>query len=465
MNKLILASALLIFLSGKLKSQYIFDVRSLSMGNTSVANSYNTSAFNYNPANIIEQKSNDDASGYFSLLTNFGVYYNSDFASYGFYDKYFTKKNGPKKFLTDIDKQDILNSIGDGYTQAHASEKLLAIIANNSFGTLGFSIDERVGGNLTIDRDFLDLALNGNQINRNYDFSNLGFEASYIREINVAYANKIYFDKSKALDYVGFGIAVKPQLGMYYYASQENNLSVSTNDENVITGTGSMQILYAGIKEDFKLEAPLSPSGFGLGFDIGVNTKFKELFGIKNINAGFSLLDIGSVKWKKNTYEYTYDGNFVITDITDKGQLDSLEDVIESTKTRTGEFSTGLPTALRLGVQYKLFTGEQIPDTDSTGNLEFANFALEFIQGFTNDLGGTTQPMIAFGTEVNLTDIFSPRFGIALGGSQKLTLSAGLGIDLGAMNIDIGTHSFEGLFNPRNSSRLSGGLNIKFRVN
>lgn len=151
------------------------------------------------------------------------------------------------------------------------------------------------------------------------------------------------------------------------------------------TGTGKMNLLFSENDKFKTLNSFIDPSGYGLGFDFGVNIHIKELLGLKNIKLGFSVTDIGSIKWKKNTYEYIYDGNFAVTDITSQGQLDSLRDRIKGTKTPAGEFSTALPTTIRLGVMYKLF-GRMSKDTALTPeDLENAKFLYRIHTGFEQE--------------------------------------------------------------------------------
>jgi len=286
-----------------------------------------------------------------------------------------------------------------------------------------------------------------------------------VRQLNVTYANTYQFKKKNNLiEEIAYGISVKPQFGMYYLGTGSNNLKVSINDTDIARGTGSMNLLFSGTDKFKTINSFIDPSGYGLGFDFGVNVHIKELLGLKNIKLGFSVTDIGSIKWKKNTYEYIYDGNFAVTDITSQGQLDSLRDRIKGTKTPAGEFSTALPTTIRLGVMYKLFGGLNGDSVSSPDDLEIANFSAELIQGLNNNSGSSTTPLIALGAELNILNFISPRAGITIGGKEKFTAGFGIGIDLGSFDLDIGTNNISGMMNLKNTSRIAGGISLKIKM-
>jgi hypothetical protein len=115
------------------------------MGNTSVSSSYEIDALNQNPANILYQRSNNNATAYFNVLTNFGFLTNSKYLSINFYDNYFTKlPDGNTRVLTDEDKNTILRDASDQTSSVLASAKLIAFVINTKkYGSFGFSIDER----------------------------------------------------------------------------------------------------------------------------------------------------------------------------------------------------------------------------------------------------------------------------------------------------------------------------------
>jgi len=452
--------------AAQLKAQNTFDIRSLSLGKTSVANSYNIDALGHNPANIQLQKTTDDATVYLNLITNLGFNFNSDFASIDFYDKYFKKdKNGNRKTLTTQDKADIMSKAADGYSELKAGVNLFSIVVNSGIGSMGIALTEKAGSNLRLDGDFVDIALYGYKNNHTYDFSRLELGASWIREVNITYANTYTFKKrNKLINSIAYGISVKPQLGMYYLGTESNNLNINTNDSDIARGTGSMNLFYSGADKFKTTESYLTPSGTGLGIDLGVNADMKEFFGLKNVKLGFSITDIGSIKWKRNTYRYEYDGNFVITDITNQGQIDSLRDKIKGTKTPGKEFSTALPTTLRIGAMYKLYT-TSVKDTDDiTENSELANISLELIQGVNSTYGSTTIPIIAIGAEWNPVNILSLRAGIVTGGREKFAAGFGLGLDFSSFDLDIGTNDIFGLFNVKKATKLSGGISLKIKI-
>lgn len=466
MKNILILITIIIMFTNQIYAQYSFDVRSISLGRTSVANSYNSGALNYNPANIQFQKTNDDATVYLNLVTNLGIRYNSDFASIDFYDTYFGKdKNGNAKTLSLQQKDEVMKKAANGYTEFDAGVNLFSAVVNSGIGSIGIALTERACSNFFLDEDFLDIALYGYRNNHTYDFSGLKMGASWVRQLNVTYANTYQFKKkNKLIEAIAYGISVKPQFGMYYLGTGSNNLQVNTNDSDVARGTGKMNLLFSGADKFKTLNSFIDPSGYGLGIDFGVNIHVKELLGLKNIKLGFSVTDIGSIKWKKNTYEYIYDGNFAVTDITSQGQLDSLRDRIKGTKTPAGEFSTALPTTIRLGAMYKLF-GKQSKDSASIHeNLEIANFSIELIQGLNRNFGSATTPVLALGAELNILNFISPRAGIAIGGNDKFIAGFGVGLDFGAFDLDIGTNNILGVMQLKKTSRMSGGISLKIKI-
>lgn len=435
----------------------------MSMGNTSAANSTDLDAFNQNPANILNQRWDCNSSVYFNIATNAGALLSSEFLSIDFYNDYFAEDdNGYAQYLTEQDKSNIYNEAGNEPVNFMGSTKILSVIYNSkNAGSFGLSLDERVAGNFMLNQDFLQVALYGNQSNSYYDFSETYLNDYWVREINLTYADRFKIKKNKMFDELSFGISIKPQLGIYYLKTQSNNLSVSTNDSNVIEGSGAMNFLYSGLTDNNHFKYSTDYSGFGLGFDAGVTVSLKDISKKANLKVGLSITDIGTLNWSKNTFTYFYDGTYVVTNITDKNQVDSLRDIIKGTKTPTGEFSTGLPTALRFGFSYNLF------DKNKNDSLkeEIASISVDYYQGFNNNLGGTTKPIVGIGGEYNATKALSPRAGFAFGGFEKFVMSVGLGIYAGPVIIDLGTYNISSIFSPRGTSKLSAGMNIKFKIN
>ena len=446
-----------------LYSQNIIDVRSMSMGNTSVSSSYNLDAFNQNPANILNNRLNGNAMIYFNVATNVGVLTSSNYLSVDFYNDYFSKDdNGNTRYLNDNDKATILNEASDQITNISASVKLLSFILNTkNTGTFGLSLDERSNGNFIPSKDFLELGLYGNEVGRTYNLSENTLNEYWIRELNLSYANKINLKNNKTFESISYGVSVKPQFGIYYFRTESNNLSIYTDDTNAVHSSGQVKFLYSGLSDNNDFQYSAGNCGFGLGFDAGVNARLKNISRNGYVNVGLSITDIGYLTWSKNTNTYFNDGTYIITDITKQSQIDSLKDIIKSTKTPVPEFTTGLPAVVRLGVSYKL---TDRPSKKDSVNFERATIALDYVQGLTDDIGGTTDPIIGIGAEYNISKVISPRIGFTFGGWQDFAMSLGIGINAGPVIIDLGTNNFLTIFNPSGVTDYSAGLNIKFKV-
>ncbi len=448
---------LLIFLllSAHSYSQPSDNVRSLSMGRTSVSNTFNLDALNHNPANLRDINSKDSSKVYFSLLSSAGYVLNSDFLTINFYNKFFTgDANGNKKFLTAADKTEILNSSKNTDLGFNLNYKIASLLINTKSGTFGFALEDKLSAKSYISGDLASLTLFGNEIGRTYDVKDFNLNTSWIRQINISYANSGVTKSGRKFSY---GVSVKPQLGYYYLGVKKNDLTLYTNENNVLSGTGTLEFQTSNITKDGKVVYPglTDISGFGVGFDAGVSTAIS-----KKLMMGISVTDIGFINWNKNVQKYTYSGNFVINDLSISEQLDTLRALINATKTPDADFSRSLPTTLRLGATYKFFRTSSAANDEQ----EFARVSMDLIQGVVKNVAGnTTKTILALGGEFAYTSFLLQRLGMIFGGDEKYTLSAGLGLDTKHVLIDIGTHNILTLFNIKSASKISGGINIKFR--
>lgn len=446
-------------------AQYQFTVRNYSMGRASTAASYSIDAIGFNPANIGNQRSIDTSEVDFSIATNLGFMLDATFAPLNLLDDYFTENpDGSAKYLNTADKNDIIEQVGNTPINTIGNIKPLSVVVRTKVGTFGFGLEERVGGYFYFDKDFLDVAFFGNEVNRTYNFSDLDFNTSWTRQISFSYARKFEI-KNKNFKHINLGASFKPQLGFYYSEITNNDLSIFTNDTNQIIGSGKATILYSGISTERKVEPPLNNAGFGLGFDVGLSTTLENFFNMGKLNVGFSVTDIGYISWKTNAANYYYDGSFLITDITKKEQVDSLRDKINGTRSPIDGFSRMLPTTVRIGAHYKYYANKSMREGKVHSNdMELMSFALDYIQGFTENYGGTTTPIVALGYEINPINELSGRFGIVAGGREKIELSFGLGINTGPFSFDFGTYNILSIFAPKKTKNFSLGLNMNFKI-
>jgi hypothetical protein len=458
MGRTFFVISLSLLISLQLQAQVPYNVRSNSMGSTSVSGTTDIDAIGLNPANIIRQRHGKDGKSYFSIVANGGLQTKSDYLSVDFYNDYLAAEN---QVLDDQDKQTILNEASDQPSYGIAAFRIFSAVVNaGNPGSFGLAIDETFRGNYVIAKDVFDIALYGNAPSRTYSALGTKVDGYWVREINISYANQIKPGRKSFFDQLSFGVAVKPQFGIYYLETVKNNLSITTNSQNQIFGSGDITFLYSGLTDDIDFKMSTQNSGFGFGFDVGANIGINTIAKNMYLNLGMSITDIGYVEWTKNTANYFYDGNFVVTDITDPDQRDSLKNYLKETKTTVPSFTTSLPTQIRLGGTLRILSGPH----NSKDNFEIASISLDYIQGFSENLGGSTKPLVGLGFEYNIGKVVSPRAGFVFGGEVDFLATLGLGIDTGPVIIDIGTGNIASIFSPQSTTKLSVGFGLKFRI-
>jgi len=461
MKKLILI--LLLLSSTQVFCQYSDNVRSLSMGRTGVASSYNIDAMNLNPANLALVKPKDKTRIYINGMTTGGYMLNSKFLTIDFYNKYFTGDgSGNAKYWTKADKLDILNNSKNSELGMGLGYKFVSVAFRiPKAGVLGFSVEDKVFGKSYLPEEMLQLTLFGNEINKKYDFSEYRLELSWIRQINLSYANTSKTFLSGMFKQFAWGVSLKPQMGYYYMGIRSNDLNFSTNDSAQITSHGAVTFLRSSIRPDDKLEYPglNKLAGFGWGFDIGMNGKINERWSI-----GISLTDIGYMNWYGNNTEFKYAGEFVVTDLAKSEQLDTLRTLINGKKTSTGAFQKMLPMTLRLGVNFKILKNIFGVKADSLSK-EFVSISLDYIQGLSKEAAGSsTVPTIGAGAEFFLSQFFIPRIGFIAGGNEGFLVSLGAGLDTKYILFDVGTHNIAAITDLNKASKFSFGVNLKLKL-
>ncbi|HCA44042.1 MAG TPA: hypothetical protein DEP28_12415 [Bacteroidetes bacterium] len=439
-------------------SQYADNPKSLSMGRTSVANSFQLDALNNNPANLVLNSQYDKSNYYFTLFTSAGFMVNSDFLSADFYNKYFSGNDGEPLLLSNSDKEDILSKAGNTSTGFKGNFKFFSLlIRDKNVGTFALSFEDKISGLSFLPKDALDVALYGNKKNSSYDYSEFDLDASWIRQLNISYAKELPDLFKSFLENFSFGVSVKPQFGYYNFGVESNNLIINTDDSSKIKADGLLRLRSSRIGTDnSKITFPEfgDLAGFGMGFDVGFNLKFSN-----KVNVGLSVTDIGWVNWYKTPKEYLYKGDFLITDLANSEQYDQLLNLIEGTETSIPNYKKSLPTTLRVGVNYKIY--DPIFYKNST---ERANITAEYYQGLVDNVAGvSTTPLFFLGGEYLLSNYFIPRTGIVLGNSENLALSLGFGLITDYVIFDFGTHNILSVFNINKSSKNSVAFSLKFK--
>ncbi|MBI3194699.1 MAG: hypothetical protein HYZ34_09590 [Ignavibacteriae bacterium] len=400
-----------------------------------------------------------------------GFSFGSDFINYDIYKEYFTGgpdldgdgKNDPK-YLNETDKNRILEIFPAGIAETHVDFEFRAFgltFHNDVVGEIGLSVTDRMSFNFDLPKDYVRFFFFGlDSLGSRYDFAGTNIRSWYVREFSLSYARKIPQLNYKYFNNVSAGVGLKIVHGFAavitekYDATFENR--ANPNGGWDLVGNFNSRVLRSSIVESDSDDVnPFGkPAGSGFGVDLGIAADVYTA-----IRAGFSITDIGSIIWTKNTKETVGNASFIMTNPTQQDQLDSLEKAFTGKDTTTGEFSTTLPTILRIGAAVQV---DQLPFIHSfPGQLLMT---VEYHQGFNNTPGNTTRARFALGAEYRPALWIPIRTGLSFGGVDRFNWSAGFGFDFGGFNWNFGTENFGLLFSPNNWDQASFGMNMIVRI-
>lgn len=455
-------------------SSGLADAKSMSLGNTSLISSNGLYSIGINPANLAI-----DSNYSFQIIApvpipRLSARVGTNFMTIDEYNYFFgystTDENGDKvgRYLTDKDKTRLKNLFKDGgniFADQNIQLFSVAITPGEGIGTFAFGIGDVISASVTVPKNLVNLAMDGNQLNTVYNFSDMNLKSWWLRKYSLSYANTLDF--IPGVEKFFFGFSLNFIKGYSYLSIDKVKTELLTNDNYEIVGRGSFTAHSAfspdfGVKYDFDNSPDKTsnfsvfpePAGSGTGIDFGFAAKINNVF-----SAGISFTDLGKITWNKNAAEYKSDRPIFLDDLTNEAQRDSLIDALKGKD--SGKFidkiETELASAMRIGGAIQV---DELFEHNFPGKMLFE---INLSKGFNNQPGNSTLTRFSFGFDWNLTSLFAVRSGFSFGGIDKFNWGLGLGFDLGIFEINLGTSDFQYLISPNSAKRITLGMDSRWK--
>jgi len=388
--------------------------RSVGLANAFTSFARGVYAPSWNPANLAL----DDNPTFDFNLVGIGLHIGNSTFSKHFYDVY----NG--KYLNNSDKEDILSRIPDSGFRLLSKEHLQVL--GFSVKSFALTITGQAASNVTLDKDYMKLALQGIDMNRRYDLSGTHGEGMSYSSLAFSGAHRFTVPY---VDFLAVGVNLRYLFGIGYASVKTQKLEIYNSYNGNASG---------------KLSGKYAIIGHGFGFDLGAATRWKGW----NTGLAFSNL-LASIKWTGEMHAH-YDGFHTLTplNVFSLSQVDQDSAVhVDTTETDLQPFSTRLPLEMRVGVSrtwHKFL------------------FAADYHQGFSNHAGVSPQPYLAVAGEWHGLGFLPLRFGLGLGGYYGISPAMGFGLHVGFFKFDIGW-MFRGGLLPAYAKGIDLGLNMNLR--
>ncbi len=300
-------------------------------------------------------------------------------------------------FLTDSDKEDILNKIPeDGLTvSANAEASALSL----GIGSLVLSGGATAVSDVNLSKDLVDIILNGNTFADTIDVSSSYSDAVGYGYLGLSYGMPLMSSGSRQLS-VGATFKYVRGLGFERVVELEG---LASTEEDGFYGSGKAVVRTA-------------TGGSGYAFDWGAALQLND-----NYTVGLAFHNfLSSITWSDNTEEHGYEFDF------DTMTVDNMDEDYVTSDDYTREiesFSSNLPSTMTLGI------------AKHTGTLKWA---VDWRQGFREQAAGaSTKPRLAMGVEWGGLGVLPLRTGFSTGGDGNTGFSFGSGLSAGPFYLDM----------------------------
>lgn len=381
------------------------------------------------------------------------------------------------KYLTQRDKDDILDLVADGL---RARGDFAYEVAGVSVGRMGF----RSSGEVAVDVQCPDapirLLLEGTALGDSILLHNasgkmlgvLVHAFSYAYPLHDLPAVRNYLDRSPVpiLQLAG-GATVKLLSGLGYFELKPSRGALHIGDSYVDVG-GRLDIRAAGLELDLnESEEDTSPvregerigvgqalfggAGWGLGVDLGLSAVLPH-----NVTVGLAITNaLGAVRWTRDTFggsiRFHADSLNVVTISADTTGGDSLLTASSSSQ-RISSFTTDCPTYLSVGVAYTMGMERSEYRWLSEGVTLSADYRTS-----GGGFAGSRSGRLALGVENRLLRGHLPvRCGMALGSRDNRAVSIGMGVHFRNFQWDVAVLNRGSIL----GAPLGGEMGTMFRI-
>lgn len=420
----------------------VTDARSIGMGNTYTATTYDLYAIGKNPGLLSKRQDECKLTLIFPNLTaqQYGIE-----ETLGTFDYYASNRLGKKGIIT-FDKEKFKLALENGgkiFLDGLLGFFSAAYHPNEQIGSFAFSMSDYLTGYLNIPVVVLDVNYGKDIPDGNFTLDDFTFKAWWIRSYALSYSRYLYRDQNiyrgrrGLIESISAGVTAKYALTYAYSDIEVSAQAYYSDSTQTLSGTYQAHAAHSfsedlGFVNTFnKTNKPppgfmnLKPSGKGFGFDIGGAAKLKNGWTI-----GLAVTDLGMIKWKGSAKQSDFSGYIDISGLIDYQTIDSIASGINLVSEKTDEFTTPMPTALRLGValqfdeMFRRFPGTLLMGVDynqglnnQPSNYTEPRFSIGFeyqvkekwpilLGGYTIDFLGISRGAIGFGYKTWLVDLY-----------------------------------------------------------
>jgi hypothetical protein len=360
--------------------------RAAAMGGAYTALASGPSAPRFNPANLALKNYRN----YGIELVGVGASVTNNSFTLADYNKY------SGAFLSDADKADILGKIpAEGLKLSADVDVSTAAIA---LGHFAIAITGNAAADLNLNKDLVDLVLNGN---------------TYADTIDVtgSYANGISYASAG----VSYGMSLFRQGSRQLAVGATGRYLRGIATEEVTDLQGGIATYANGFSGAGHVIARTAAGGTGYAVDFGAALKLSNTYTVGAKIESF----LSHIKWDRDPEEHGYIFSFdsMTIDNSDADYVTS-DDYTKSIPA----FSTTLPARLTVGVgktQGKLIWG------------------IDWEQGFRTSPGASTKPRLSAGAELSVLPVLPLRAGYAVGGGGHSAISFGSGLKFLGYYLDL----------------------------